>query len=286
MFEQCRWLNEPDRWALVPDGLAVTTNQATDFWRETHYCFTRDSGHFFGREVLGGFTASIRVRARYESLYDQAGIMVRLDDETWIKAGVELSDGEAMLGSVLTVGRSDWATGPFQGNASDFLIRVTVNRGVLRLQSSTDGLRWPLARLCPFPWLNATRSGRCVALPSGPGWKFCSPISPLLHRLAARSTICPDHQTSRVALSNAYCVCTPSPAAAGWCRLVQNLRPCRKLIHALQQGLDAGRPPPERLSVPVLRQRGKPSGANAHPCAAGRDRRQVLALARGQAGLQ
>ncbi len=151
MFEQCRWLNEPDRWALNPQGLVVTTNQATDFWRETHYGFTRDSGHFFGSEVPGDFTASLRVKARYESLYDQAGIMVRLDAENWIKAGVELLDGEALLSSVLTVERSDWATGPFHGDASDFQVRVTVDRGVLRLQASTDGLRWPLVRLCPFP---------------------------------------------------------------------------------------------------------------------------------------
>jgi uncharacterized protein len=151
MFEQCRWFNEPDRWALIPDGLMVTTNQATDFWRETHYGFTRDSGHFFGREVHGGFTAALRVRAQYEDLYDQAGIMVRLDEATWIKAGIELADGESLLGSVLTIGQSDWATGPFRGDASDFWIRVTVERGVLRLQASADGQRWPLVRLCPFP---------------------------------------------------------------------------------------------------------------------------------------
>ncbi|MDB5403017.1 MAG: regulation of enolase 1 [Rhodopila sp.] len=151
MFEHCCWLNEPDQWALVPEGLTATTNHATDFWRETHYGFTRNSGHFFGREALEGFTASLRVRARYDSLYDQAGIMVRLDDATWIKAGIELSDGEALLGSVLTIGQSDWATGPFRGDASDFWIRVTVDRGVLRLQASTDGRRWPLVRLCPFP---------------------------------------------------------------------------------------------------------------------------------------
>ena len=68
-----------------------------------------------------------------------------------MKAGIELSDGEALLGSVLTIGRSDWATGPFRGEASDVWIRVTVGRGVLRLQASGDGLRWPLVRLCPFP---------------------------------------------------------------------------------------------------------------------------------------
>ena len=184
MFEQCRWLNEPDRWALTPDSLEVTTNQATDFWRQTHYGFTRDSGHFFGRDVRGGFTASLRVRARYETLYDRAGIMVRLDEATWIKGGIELADGEALLGSVLTIGQSDWATGPFRGDASDFWIRVTVEHGVLRLQASADGQRWPLARLCPFPvaeryWvgpmcctperagLNVLFSGFTVGPPSG-----------------------------------------------------------------------------------------------------------------------
>ncbi len=40
--------------------------------------------------------------------------MVRIDEATWIKAGIELADGEALLGSVLTIGQSDWATGPFR----------------------------------------------------------------------------------------------------------------------------------------------------------------------------
>ena len=88
MFEECNWLNEPGWWAPTAEGLSVITDNATDFWRETHYGFTRDSGHFFGRDISGGFTASLRVRARYETLYDQAGIMVRLNAATWIKAGV------------------------------------------------------------------------------------------------------------------------------------------------------------------------------------------------------
>lgn len=151
MFEGCRWLNEPARWTEGPDGLRVTTDAATDFWRETQYGFVRDSGHFLGRAVEGGFTASLRVRARYESLYDQAGIMVRLDAQHWVKAGIELSDGEALLGSVVTLDRSDWATGPVRGDPADLRIRVTVAGGVLRLQASAEGVRWPLVRLCPFP---------------------------------------------------------------------------------------------------------------------------------------
>jgi regulation of enolase protein 1 (concanavalin A-like superfamily) len=151
MFDGCRWLNEPGRWHLAPDGLAVTTDAGTDFWRETHYGFSRHSGHIFGRDSDGDFTATLRVRAQYEALYDQAGIMVLIDDATWVKAGIELSDSDALLGSVLTVGRSDWAVGRFWAEPSDFWVRATVADGVLRLQASSDGVRWPLIRLCPFP---------------------------------------------------------------------------------------------------------------------------------------
>ena len=151
MFDRCKWRNEPAEWKLSPDGLAVVTDCATDFWSKTHYGFTRHSGHLFGYTTTGGFTASLRIRGKYESLYDQAGLMVLIDDETWIKAGVEISDGEAMLSSVLTVGYSDWATGAFPGDASDFRLRMTVDNSVLRVQVSIDGRRWPLVRLCPFP---------------------------------------------------------------------------------------------------------------------------------------
>jgi len=130
---QCKWLNEPSKWELVADELSVVTDLATDFWRETHYGFTRHSGHLFGYQTSGDFTATLRVRARFEALYDQAGLMVHLDEENWVKAGVEFSDGEVTLSSVLTVGRSDWATGRFDGDAGDFWIRATVEKGTLKL---------------------------------------------------------------------------------------------------------------------------------------------------------
>lgn len=151
MFDTCTWLNEPRHWTSVPGALEVTTDRGSDFWRSTHYGFTRDSGHFLGRSWTGDFTASLRVRGDYRELYDQAGLMVRVDETAWIKAGIELSDGAACLGSVLTNGSSDWATSPYHGKASDLSLRVTVQKGVLRLQTSEDGLRWPLLRLCPFP---------------------------------------------------------------------------------------------------------------------------------------
>jgi len=167
------------------------TDQATDFWCSTYYGFTRDTGHFFGREVRGDFTAQLRVRGRYDALYDQAGIMVRLDGAHWIKAGIEMSDGQALLGSVLTLGASDWATGPYAGNPDDFWIRVTVQEGALRLQASADGQRWPLSRLAPFPVAASYAVGPMCCTPERAGlavrfsaFQVGPPLNKALHDLS------------------------------------------------------------------------------------------------------
>lgn len=163
------WLNEPSSWSLDGDTLDVATDAGSDFWRETHYGFIRDSGHFYGFSTGPAFTAEVRVRAAYTALYDQAGLMVRLDERRWVKAGIELSDGQAMLSSVLTDGRSDWATAPYAGDATDFRLRATVADGVLRLQVSADGVIWPLTRLAPFPQADSYRVGPMCCTPERAG---------------------------------------------------------------------------------------------------------------------
>ncbi|WP_274598635.1 MULTISPECIES: DUF1349 domain-containing protein [Plantibacter] len=36
-------------------------------------------------------------------------MLVKLDDKSWIQAGLELSDGEESRGAVVTQGTSDWS---------------------------------------------------------------------------------------------------------------------------------------------------------------------------------
>ncbi len=71
------WLNEPKiHRSLSETTLEILTDEQTDFWRETHYGFTHDSGHFLGVEAPSNFTCQLRIRGTFEALYDQAGIMV------------------------------------------------------------------------------------------------------------------------------------------------------------------------------------------------------------------
>jgi len=165
------WLNEPERWTADGDSLRVVTGNATDFWSETHYGFTRDSGHFLGFPTADAFTAELRIQGDFAALYDQAGIMVRVDAQHWVKAGIEFSDGRAMLSSVLTRGQSDWTTAPYAHDAGDFRLRATVSNGVLRLQVSSDGKLWPLMRLAPFPKANSYLVGPMACTPERAGLK-------------------------------------------------------------------------------------------------------------------
>lgn len=186
-----QWLNPPQTSIADDAGLHVVTDAGSDFWQETFYGFKRDSGHFYGFLTDGGFTAQLRVRGQFKALYDQAGIMVRVDGARWMKAGIEISDGRAMLSSVVTIGQSDWATNPYEGNPEDFWIRATVKAGVLRLQVSNDGVTWALMRLCPFPVSERYTVGPMTCSPergglkvSFSGWLLGPPLDKQLHDLS------------------------------------------------------------------------------------------------------
>lgn len=151
------WLNEPAVWNGVASALELTTGDATDFWRETFYGFIRDTGHAFLRKVSGDFTVSATVLGNYETLYDQAGLLLRIDETRWIKAGIEFTDGLMHFSVVVTNGVSDWSVIPLEDArpAAPVFVRLTRHDDAVRVQFSVDGVNWQLARLCPFPAADA-----------------------------------------------------------------------------------------------------------------------------------
>ena len=108
-LQDLTWLNPPPQHSIDGDAVRVRTGKETDFWRETFYGFRRDNGHFMYRPVEGDFTAEVTVDGRYEVLYDQAGLMVRLSETHWVKAGIEYTDGVMYFSVVVTNDASDWS---------------------------------------------------------------------------------------------------------------------------------------------------------------------------------
>lgn len=93
-----------------------------DFWRKTYYepILIKDDGPFLYRRLSAEkwYTIETSFRLTAERQFDQAGLMVRLDADHWIKAGIEAVDGRPRLSCVVTNGYSDWSTQPWSDYTS------------------------------------------------------------------------------------------------------------------------------------------------------------------------
>jgi uncharacterized protein len=164
------WLNEPPTWQITNDRMRVVTGPKTDFWRVTHYGFIRDNGHFYYEERPGDFTIQVKIDAKYEALYDQAGVMIRLDASNWIKAGVEYTDGLPHFSAVVTREFSDWSVLP-ASSPGPVWFRLTKLRSAIRIQYSTDGLLFRMLRLAYFPDPGSAQVGLMCCSPEREGFE-------------------------------------------------------------------------------------------------------------------
>jgi regulation of enolase protein 1 (concanavalin A-like superfamily) len=164
------WLNEPPIWHADNERLRVVTGSQTDFWRVTHYGFVRDNGHFYYQQRAGDFTIQVKIEGKYEALYDQAGVMIRLDSANWIKAGVEYTDGWPHLSAVVTRDFSDWSVLP-AGSTGPVWLRLTKVGTAVRIQYSFDSQSFLMLRLAYFPESSYTRVGLMCCSPEREGFE-------------------------------------------------------------------------------------------------------------------
>lgn len=142
-----RWHCEPVEWRETGDSITLITSAKTDFWRRTHYGFIRDNGHFYGMPVSGNFTATVKVIGQYRDLYDQAGMMVRLDEANWMKCGIEYVEDVQNASVVVTRDLSDWSITPLAGSPPAIWLRVRREDSALTIEYSVDDEHYNLLRL-------------------------------------------------------------------------------------------------------------------------------------------
>ena len=165
------WLNEPRNWKQENDHLSVFADAQTDFWRKTHYGFVRDNGHFYYEKISGDFEVETEFRGKYETLYDQAGIMVRLDETTWVKSGVEFVNGVHHVSAVVTRDFSDWSVVPLRRYPGFLRLRLKREGGTVIIEYSIDDGQWIMFRTAHLSTVPELQVGRMVAAPDGPGFE-------------------------------------------------------------------------------------------------------------------
>jgi regulation of enolase protein 1 (concanavalin A-like superfamily) len=173
MHSNMTWLNEPPQWSAKGDTIKVKTGKSTDFWRNTFYGFVRDSGHFFSTFASGDFSAQVSISGEYEYLYDQAGLMLRVDEHNWLKAGVEYTDGAMHFSVVITrEDYSDWSVIRIDDAArNDLEIRLTRHAEALRVQYRVAEGQWQLARLGYLPMPESVKVGIMCCTPERQGFE-------------------------------------------------------------------------------------------------------------------
>lgn len=145
------WTTEPAHVALADDGLRVTAVETSDAWRITSYGFIHDTEHALLAPFEQDTAMEVSFQLDFSGQFDQAGIFVKVDDVTWIKAGVELSDGEESLGAVVTRDVSDWSLSPVPDwSGRNVTIRASRSGNALTVRARVDGEPWRLVRVAPL----------------------------------------------------------------------------------------------------------------------------------------
>jgi regulation of enolase protein 1 (concanavalin A-like superfamily) len=175
--QRLSWLNPPPFADQGADGLTIRTAAGTDFWRRTHYGFEADNGHFLRVPVTGGFRIITTVRLKPVHQYDQAGLMIRVSPECWLKTSQEFEpDGPSRLGAVVTNGGySDWSTQDADASVARVSLRLDYGGGDCTVFADVNGAgSWSQIRMAHL--LEAGESvetGLYACSPKGAGFEAC-----------------------------------------------------------------------------------------------------------------
>lgn len=165
-----RWINPPPKTSLEDGKLVVETGKETDFWNNTFYGFKHGNGHAQVTQVTGDFSLVVTFSAPYETLYDQAGAMLVVDENNWLKCGVEFSDGRKNFSVVVTRDdQSDWSVMPIEGAVeAPVTLRLSRHAEALRVELEMDG-KFRLVRLAYLRMPETVEAGPMCCSPIGEG---------------------------------------------------------------------------------------------------------------------
>jgi regulation of enolase protein 1 (concanavalin A-like superfamily) len=170
LISKMSWFNEPARFQRSGGQLVVRPRSKTDFWQKTFSDTVADNGHFLHLSAPANFVFEARVNGKYSSQYDQAGLMVRIDPENWMKCGTEFFEGQRHASVVFTRDFSDWSMMKDLSDSEPVFWRVSRHRNSVEVYCSLDGANFTMVRSGYFPPSPSANVGIMCAAPQGEGF--------------------------------------------------------------------------------------------------------------------
>ena len=170
-LEKMQWFNEPAQWTIQDHVFSMQVTPQSDYWRISHYGFTVDDAPFLYTLRGGEFEVKVKVSGDYRTRYDQAGLMLRIDHENYIKAGIEFVDGKYNLSAVVTHHTSDWSIIPLEKPVPFVWIKAVRRLDAIEIFYSFDDQEYTLMRNAWMQDNHPIMVGLMGASPDGQGFE-------------------------------------------------------------------------------------------------------------------
>ena len=170
-LDKMQWFNEPTKWEIKNNSLTMNVTPQSDYWRVSHYGFTVDDAPFLYTLRGGEFEVKVKVTGDYTARFDQAGLMLRIDHENYIKAGIEFVDGKYNLSTVVTHHTSDWSIIALDRPVPFVWIKAVRRLDAIEVFYSFDDVTYTLMRNAWMPDNHPIMVGVMAACPDGNGFK-------------------------------------------------------------------------------------------------------------------
>ena len=164
------WTTEPVAAELEGQVLRVEAREGSDAWRVTSYDFIHDNAHALLAPLGPREAVEVSFVLDYAEQFDQAGVMIRVDERTWIKAGVEVSDGAPQVGAVVTREVSDWSVAPVpEWEGRQVTVRASRDGDAVTIRARVDEEPWRLVRVAPLDPAADAQAGLFCCAPTRSG---------------------------------------------------------------------------------------------------------------------
>lgn len=170
-LEKMQWFNEPEQWSIENNALSMQVPSQTDYWRISHYGFTVDDAPFLYTLRGGEFEVKVRISGGYKARFDQSGLMLRVDHENYIKAGIEFVDGKYNLSTVVTHHTSDWSIIPLEKPVPYVWLKAVRRLDAVEIFYSFDDNEYTMMRNAWLQDNHPVMVGIMGACPDGDGFQ-------------------------------------------------------------------------------------------------------------------
>ena len=165
-----QWQNEPPVWQAQGKTVTAQAATGTGSWFRVRGGRTVHVPHFYCEAITGSFRAQVKVIYHPDSQFDEAGLLVQLDDRSWLKFSIEA--GQDVDQAKWVVARRNWLDRDYHPlpESHAYWLRVERQDTTFDLSLSSDGISYSVVHQAILTKCQKAEVGIIISSPMGSGF--------------------------------------------------------------------------------------------------------------------